>query len=177
MFWIVFAAAVSASSACIAPCADGVCAGGRRASLVVDGECVFDATVRGRDVFYTGHVFGLGVCAAVQKQVSRDCYRAMASVVAEGLRGAPVGNETVACLTHVHNTPCALGEHKWSVESVTRAGTCADLKLMYEDAMEECLREEQDARFWLSFLYVLGVIVVLGALGALCGGTCCSMSR
>lgn len=159
---LVFSAFIAApAQSCMTPCIDGVCSKGNRASLVSDGECVFDATVHSKDVFVTGHIFSMGACAAVQKQVSKGCYKNMASVVAEGLQGMPITNETVNCVTHIHNTPCALGEHKWYINSTTKVGTCADLKLLYEDAMEECLREEEDARFWFSFLYIIGLGVGL----------------
>ena len=146
--------------ACLTPCIDGVCSSGSRASLISDGECVFDATVHSKNVFVTGYIFSLGACAAVQKQVSKKCYKNMASAVAQSLQGMPVANDTLQCVTHIHNTPCALGEHKWYIESTTNVGTCADLKLMYEDVMEACLREKPDARFWLSALYLAGFSMV-----------------
>lgn len=165
---LVFSVFAAPAQSCVTPCIDGVCSQGSRASLVSDGDCVFDATVYSKDVFVTGHIFSMGTCAAVQKQVSRNCYKNMASAVAEGLQGMPVANETVQCITHIHNTPCALGEHKWYINSTTKVGTCADLKLLYEDAMEECLREKEDARFWYSILYVIGLFVGIVLVAAIC---------
>ena len=162
MLFILLLAIISAvpTKSCLTPCTDGVCSRGSRASLISDGECVFDATVHSKDVFVTGYIYSLGTCAVVQKHVSKECYKNMASTVAEGLQGMPVANHTLQCTTHIHATPCTFGEHKWFVKSTTKVGTCADLKLMYEDVMEECLRDRQDARFWLSALYLAGFSMV-----------------
>lgn len=44
---------------------------------------------------------------------------------------------------------------------------CAELVLLYADAMEECLREAPDARFWFSILYWTAIGLGLSILGAL----------
>lgn len=163
---LIIVTLVFVTGACITPCTDGICRDGARASLVVDGECLFDAKVVGKDVFYTGHIMSFGACAAVQMQLSKKCYRRMAVIVAQGLRGMQVNNESVTCTTHIRNTPCGLGEHKWYADSVTRLGSCADIKLLYEDAMEECIREQEDARFWATTLYAILVTIALAVLGA-----------
>ena len=162
MLFILLLAIISAvpTKSCLTPCTDGVCSRGSRASLISDGECVFDATVHRRNVFITGHIFSHGTCAAVQQQVSKKCYDNMTSAIAEGTQGMHVAKDTLRCSTHIHNSPCTLEEHKWYIKSSIKVGTCADLKLMYEDVMEACLREKPDARFWLSALYISGFSMV-----------------
>ena len=111
-----------------------------------------------KNVFITGHIFSHGACAAVQQQVSKKCYDNMTSAIAEGTQGMHVAKDTLRCITHIHNSPCTLEEHKWYIKSSIKVGTCADLKLMYEDVMEACLRDKLDGRFTERHILVIGTL-------------------
>lgn len=133
-----------------------------RASADIHGK------VYAKTVFATGHVFSLGQCAAVATKVSDECYKAMPAKVIQRI-GNSTGVEEQMCVTHIHKTPCIYAEMKYTAETFG-AVDCAELVILYEDAMEECLREDPDARFWFSILYWMAIMVgilVVSAVGAL----------
>jgi hypothetical protein len=121
--------------------------------------------VYAKTVFATGHLFSWGQCAAVATKVSKDCYKAMPAKVFQRI-GNWTGVEDQMCVTHIHKTPCIYGEMKYTAETFG-AVDCAELVLLYEDAMEECLREDPDARFWLSILYWMAIIVGAAVLSGI----------
>lgn len=123
--------------------------------------------VYAKTVFATGHLFSWGQCAAVATKVSKDCYKAMPAKVFQRIGNWTDDDKT--CVTHIRNTQCMYGEMKYTAETFG-AVDCGELVLLFEDAMEECLREDRDARFWFSILYWIAIIVgiiILSAVSAL----------
>lgn len=122
--------------------------------------------VYAKNVFATGHLFSWGQCAAVATQVSKDCYKAMPAKVMQRIGNRTNVEEDQTCVTHIHKTPCIYAEMKYTAETFG-AVDCAELVLLYEDAMEECLREDPDARFWFSILYWVAIAVGLTMVGVM----------
>jgi hypothetical protein len=127
-------------------------------ALAASASAEVHGHVYAKTVFATGHLFSWGQCAAVATQVSKDCYKAMPAKVMQRIGNWTDDDKT--CVTHIHKTPCMYAEMKYTAETFG-AVDCAELVILYEDAMEECLREDPDARFWFSILYWIAIIVGL----------------
>lgn len=137
--------------------------------LIASARASFEARVVSNTVFATGHVFSLGQCAAVATKVSSDCYHDMPAKVLARLQDTNLTTPHT-CVTHIQKTPCIYGEIKYTATSSGYID-CAEMVLLYEDAMEDCLRRDADGRFWYSVLYwvaiLFGIALVGGMLSAL----------
>ena len=157
------------------PCApnngSSICTKGWQTSLYQDGECVFDSTVDfKKDVFVTGSVVTWGVCVAVRSKVGESCFKSMAGQVAARLAGSKSGQAIGGCETHMARGPCLIGEAKYTAYTpVSSVADCAVIDILYADAMEECLRNDADGRFWASFAYEIAIWLGLFMLIGCCG--------
>jgi hypothetical protein len=166
----VFASCASAELLGCLPCTQNICQQNSQVSLYENGVCVFDANVGHKNVFYTGHVFGLGVCPAVQLKVGADCYHNMAAEIAHQLSSAPAIGDTLfdpqaECYIMPENTVCSFSTEKFVFQ--TRGYNCAAIKILADNAVEGCVRHLADGRFWASVFYFLAIVIGL-ALIALC---------
>jgi hypothetical protein len=167
-----FAAVSKALKGCIKCAAgDNVCVEHNAASVWSEsGKCIFNAIMKGKDVFYTGHVFSLGVCPAVQLNVGKKCFREMAGSIAVQLgSNATKFDRSAVCKIAPEQTPCMYGSRKF--EFTTEGYNCADIKILADNVVEECIRNDGDGRFWATLAYWMAVFI-MPILLVICCGMC-----
>jgi hypothetical protein len=155
-------------SGCI-KCASDTCVQSNRVSVWKDSICVFDSSTRAKDVFYTGHVFGLGSCPAISLNVGKKCFERISLSIAENLRDG-MGDETSICEIMPHRTPCMYSARKFVVNS--RGADCAAVKILADNAVEECVRNQADGRFWATLAYWMAVLLCIPLIGLITSAFC-----
>jgi hypothetical protein len=151
---------------------NGVCSKNGRSSLWINNKCVFDSSTNLDYVFYTGEIFSLGACGAVQSQVGRSCFNDISNTVISNLNDVQFVDllgefDNTSCTIYPDKTPCLYSTKKFSVSA--RGYECSQLVLLYEEAIDKCLRNKADARFWTTLFYWLGLIIIFGCLVSICG--------
>lgn len=140
-------------------------------SSVKGGE-VFRAKVNKRTVFYTGHVFSLGQCAAIATRVHAKCIGDIPRYAFLQVKQSDKIGRNITCSTQIVGTPCMFGEIKYFVVTHGFLPSCDRLVLLYNDAMARCLRQHVDKRFWFSTLYFIGILLVFEFLRRLWRNIC-----
>lgn len=153
-------------------CPDSICFSNNKASIWSNGECVFNGRVDAKTIFYTGHVFGFGVCPAVQLQVGKKCFRDMAGSIAVQLGNTSRFDLLANCEIVPTDTPCSYSAEKFQFE--TSGYNCADVKILADNAVEECIRNDADGRFWATIGYFMGVLILPFICAAFCVIGCMS---
>ena len=153
-------------------CKEDICFGNKRISIWNEGVCIYDSTVAIKNVFYTGHVFSLGVCPAISYNVGKHCFDNIANSISEHLSAFNVTNtnydKTADCKIIPVRSPCLYDASKLQIESY--GYECSSIKILADNAVEECIRNDSDARFWATFFYWIGVLMIPTCFIAICFG-------
>ena len=164
------ASAVSTQAIQCIQCSDAICFQKNQASITspTTGECIFAAEVKQKDIFWTGHVFGLGVCPAVQLSIGKKCFRDMAGSIAVQLgKNVTMYDRTAVCKIAPYDTPCSYAARKFEFE--TEGYNCAEIKILADNVVEECIRNDADGRFWATLAYWFAVLLVPLFFAFVCG--------
>lgn len=137
-------------------CDGDICYEGNRASLWQNGVCMFDSYTTQQDVFSTGHILNLGSCAASSLRVGKRCFDNISASIALNLADSKnLGYDTVCRIVPI-KTPCIFNSRKFVVTAT--GAECSVVKSLADNAVEDCLRNKADARFWATLFYLIAVV-------------------
>ena len=157
-----------------ARCNDDICFQKNAVSIwsPTTGDCIFNGQLSTKDVFWTGHVFSLGVCPAVQLQIGDKCFQGMAGSIAVQLSNnatsAAKYDINAVCDIFPERTPCSYNAKKFEFKTV--GYDCAEIKILADSVVEQCIRTDADARFWATVGYWIAVFLIPVCFIGLCCG-------
>ncbi len=139
-------------------CNNELCIKDRRASLWNNGTCVFDSKNKLENVFITGHIFSLGVCPAVSSKIGKNCFDQISANVAENIASNTNSNfnDDNVCEIFPYGTPCMYSASLFKISA--KGYDCGQLKILFENSINECLRNKADRRWWASIGYFIAVL-------------------
>lgn len=99
----------------------------------------------------------------------------MAGSIAAGLGSNETKFDSSAvCTIAPESTPCVYSAMKF--EFKTEGYNCADIKILADNVVEECLRNDADGRFWATLGYWIAIVIGLGLCVGCCVAACLTAS-